>query len=62
VAGAPDPSFPGNLLLNYPLGNLQSADQVQGPYTDVLDGGSLPVVSPYSVPMTNAASFFRAKY
>jgi hypothetical protein len=59
LTGVPDPSIQGNLLLTYPVGNLQSAPAVQGPYTPVLDTNSNPVISPYSVPMTNQDYFFR---
>lgn len=57
VTEVSDPNAPGNLLLTYPLGTLQSATNVTGPYTAVSEA-----TSPYSIPMTNASSFFRATY
>ena len=39
---SPDPNTAGNLLLNYPLGTLQGATTVTGPYTDV-PGASTPL-------------------
>lgn len=47
--GVKDPSTPGNLLLNWPYGYLQSASVVTGPYADV------PMTTngvPYSTPMS----------
>jgi len=47
----------GGIILNWPRGTLQSADQVTGPYTDVSGA-----VSPYTVSFTGAAQlFFRVK-
>jgi hypothetical protein len=44
-----DPNDPGQLLLTYPMGMLQSASTLTGSYTDV-PGASLP----YSLPMNGA--------
>ena len=50
IVGQPDGA--GNLKLDwYPSLMLQEADPVTGPYTDVLDINSLPVVPPYTVPI-----------
>ena len=50
IFGQPDGA--GNLTLDwYPSLSLQEADPVTGPYTDVLDINSLPVVPPYTVPI-----------
>ena len=56
LQGVPDPLIQGNILLTYPLGTLQQANAVQGPYTDVPGA-----ITPYSVPMTNSASFFKVR-
>jgi len=56
LQGVPDPSIHGNLLLTYPVGTLQQANVVQGPYTDVSGA-----TSPYSVPETNSSSFFKVR-
>jgi hypothetical protein len=56
LQGVPDPSVHGNLLLTYPLGTLQQANVVQGPYIDVPGA-----VTPYSVPMSNSTSFFMVR-
>ena len=56
LQGVPDPSIHGNILLTYPVGTLQQASMVQGPYTDVLGA-----MSPYTVPMTNSSSFFQVR-
>lgn len=42
-----------NLILTWPLGTLQSASTVTGPYTDL--GAA---ISPYSVPLSSAAKMF----
>ena len=50
IIGQPDGA--GNLTLDwYPSLSLQEADPVTGPYTDVLDINSFPVVPPYIVPI-----------
>jgi hypothetical protein len=54
--GVPDPTVKGNILLTYPVGTLQQANVVQGPYTDVPGAAT-----PYSVPMTNSSSFFQVR-
>jgi hypothetical protein len=46
----------GNMMLDWPQGTLQSADQVQGPYTNVIGA-----VAPYSVPFTGLQKFYRIK-
>lgn len=42
-----------NLILTWPLGTLQAAPAVTGPYTDL---GT--ATSPYSVPLNSAAQMF----
>jgi hypothetical protein len=56
LQGVPDPSVHGNILLTYPVGTLQQANVVQGPYTDVPGA-----TTPYSVPETNSSSFFKVR-
>jgi hypothetical protein len=52
----------GNMALDwYPSLILQEADSVAGPYADVLDGNSLPVIPPYSQSMTNAQHYYRVR-
>lgn len=53
----PDPNIPGNLLLTYPVGTLQSANVVTGPYTPV-NGAS----SPWSVTPTQPQQYYRLSY
>jgi hypothetical protein len=57
VTGVPDPGIPGNILLTWPVGILQEATAVVGPYTDV----SGPPTSPYSVPMTGTQHYYRLR-
>jgi hypothetical protein len=45
-----------NMMLSWSQGTLQSADQVQGPYTDVAGA-----VSPYTVSFTETQKFYRIK-
>jgi len=45
-----------SLILNWSGGTLQSSTNVTGPYTDTT------AVSPFTVPTTNTASFFRVKF
>ena len=54
--GVPDPVVKGNLLLTYPVGVLQEASVVQGPYTDVSGA-----TTPFSVPMAGSSSFFMVR-
>ena len=56
LQGVPDPFIHGNILLTYPVGTLQQANIVQGPYTDVLGA-----TTPYSVPMNSSNSFFKVR-
>jgi len=46
----------GSMILDWSQGTLQSADQVQGPYTDVV--GAVP---PYTVSFTEAQKFYRVR-
>jgi hypothetical protein len=46
----------GSMILNWTTGTLQSADQVQGPYTDVVGA-----TSPYTVSFTESQKFFRVR-
>ncbi|HWI57844.1 MAG TPA: DUF2341 domain-containing protein, partial [Bacillota bacterium] len=46
----------GNLVLSWPQGTLQVADQVNGTYNDVTTA-----TSPYSVPLTATQKFYRIK-
>jgi hypothetical protein len=51
------PATPGSsLILNWPVGTLQQSTNAVGPYFDVPGA-----TSPYTVPFTNAAGFFRIK-
>jgi hypothetical protein len=50
----PDANTPGNLLLTYPLGTLQSAAVVTGPYTPVIGA-----TSPWSVTPVGPQKFYR---
>ena len=54
---ASDPNTTGNLLLNYPLGTLQSSGSVNGTYTPV-SGAS----SPWSVTPSQPQQFYRVVY
>ena len=56
LQGVPDPLIHGNILLTYPVGTLQQANIVQGPYTDVLGA-----TTPYSVPMNSSNNFFKVR-
>jgi Concanavalin A-like lectin/glucanases superfamily/Immunoglobulin I-set domain/Immunoglobulin domain/Domain of unknown function (DUF2341) len=46
----------GNLVLTWPQGTLQSADQVSGPYTDISSAAS-----PYTVPRSGAQKYYRVR-
>lgn len=46
----------GDLNLTWPVGTLQEADNVEGPYTDVSGA-----TSPYTIPMTADKKFYRIK-
>jgi len=50
----PDSNIPGNLLFTYPIGTLQSASAVNGPYTPV--GGAS---SPWSITPNQPRQFYR---
>jgi len=54
---APDPYTPGNVVLTYPLGTLNSAPAVTGPYTPVSDA-----YSTMSIPASLPRQFFRVTY
>ena len=54
---ANDPNTPGNLLLTYPMGTLQSSGSVNGPYTTV--GGAS---SPWSITTSQPQQFYRVVY
>src|SRR5208282_787162 len=56
IAGMADPNTPGNMLITYPIGVLQSAPAVGGPYTDVVGANT-----PYSTPMSGSQKFFRVR-
>jgi hypothetical protein len=56
LLGTPDPNIIGNFLLTYPMGTLQDATNVTGPYSDV-NGAA----SPFSAPMTDPLHFFRVR-
>jgi hypothetical protein len=45
-----------NLILNWPAGTLQQADEAAGPYSDIV-----AATSPYSVPATAARKFYRVR-
>ena len=54
----PDPSTPGNILLNWIVGTLEeSTNSVSGPYTDE---PNYPT-SPYSIPMTDKQHYYRLR-
>ncbi len=58
LSAVPDPNTPGNVLITWLLGTLQDANAVAGPYTD---DPNYPSPPSYSVPMTNAAAFYRLR-
>ncbi|HPY30113.1 MAG TPA: hypothetical protein PLT00_08595 [Verrucomicrobiota bacterium] len=45
-----------NLILSWPFGTLQQSDQVDGPYADLS-----AATSPHTVPIGNAAKYYRVK-
>lgn len=49
-----------NYILTWPAGTLQSSPTVNGTYTDVLVGGN-KVTSPYTMPTTGTAQFYRVQ-
>lgn len=53
----PDINTPGNVLITWPIGTLQEATAVNGPYTDVAG----PPASPYSVTASDAQHYFRVR-
>jgi len=57
LMGEPDINVPGNMLLTYPMGTLLESGAVQGPYNPVTGA-----TSPFSIPMTNSANYFRLRY
>ena len=56
LQGGRDPSIPGNLLLNWSYGYLQSSVNVAGPYLNV--PGTTNGI-PYSIPITGNSQFYR---
>jgi hypothetical protein len=54
---APDPSTPGNLLVNWIIGTLQESTSVAGPYNDE---PTYPT-PPYSVPRADAQHYYRLR-
>ena len=57
LKGERDINVPGNMLLTYPMGTLLESGAVQGPYNPVTGA-----TSPFSIPMTNSANYFRLRY
>ena len=52
-----DPNTVGNLLLTYPLGTLQSASAVSGPYAPIIGA-----TSPWSITPSQPQQFYRVVY
>jgi hypothetical protein len=56
LSASPDPNTVGNLLLNYPMGTLQGATTVTGPYSDVTGAST-----PWSVPTTDPQHYYQLR-